>query len=177
MLEKQLGDKVFVLTKDILDTIILNEKIPDINWKEFEKARVAHEKGRDGKVYGTFMNILNSKGGKVSEAVAKLVNPELEEEIDFPEDNLGSNVIIVKSYDENSQKREVQDFVSYFRKRYDALKRILQARTELENVISISRSKAVENEPIALIGLVNDKRVTKNGNIILEIEDYDEGSL
>jgi len=174
LLEKHLGNNITVLTKDILNSIILNEKMPDINWKEFEKARVAQEKGRDNKVYDTFLNIINYKqnNGNISNDLIKLVKAEEpENDLTFPEDEMGSNVVIVKSYAENSQKREVQDFVSYFRKRYDALKKILQTRMELENAISISRLKNVENESVALIGMINGRRITKNGNLIFEIED------
>lgn len=42
-------------------------------------------------------------------------------------------------YTKPSKKREVKSFVSYFNKRYQSIKQILQNRQELENVTSISR--------------------------------------
>ena len=82
-----------------------------------------------------------------------------------------SNVKIINSYVEDSKKVTVQDFVAHFKSRYNGLKDILQTRIELRDVVSINRVHNKNNEKIALIGMVNSKRTTKNNNIILEIED------
>ncbi len=81
-------------------------------------------------------------------------------------------VVIIKSYKEEKKKKEVNDFVDYFRARYNSLKNILMNRPELQNAISINR---ILNKPdkgnVALIGIVRDKATSKNGNIILTLED------
>ncbi len=96
-----------------------------------------------------------------------------------PQENLISsinlqknNVEIIKSYNETPKKREVSDFVGYFKSRYNKLKEILQGRPELQNVVSISRSlNKRKNERVSLIGMVSDKRITKNKNVLLTLED------
>ena len=52
---------------------------------------------------------------------------------EFPEKNNGSNVIVLKSYIEDSKKRDAKDFVSYFKARYITLRNILQGRQEKVN--------------------------------------------
>ena len=95
------------------------------------------------------------------------------EEILFVEDLVINNpkVEILESFKEKTRKIEVQDFVSYFKSRYNQLKEILQGRNELRNATSISRLKGKTNERAVLIGMINTKRVTKNDHLILELED------
>lgn len=81
-------------------------------------------------------------------------------------------VKIVKVYKEEDKKKEVGDFVAYFKSRYNSLRKILQTRIELKDTISVNRVlDRKERKNVALIGLVNDKRTTKNGNIIITLED------
>lgn len=76
------------------------------------------------------------------------------------------------SYDEESKKRDVLDFVQFFNARYSTIEKILRNRHELKNILSISRVLSKKDrDNISLIGLVKDKEVTKNKNIILTIED------
>ncbi len=82
------------------------------------------------------------------------------------------NVEITKSYDPESKKREVSDFVNYFKARYNQIKEILHERPELQNAISINRSLSKKkNDRVSIIGMINDKKITKNGNILLTLED------
>ena len=70
------------------------------------------------------------------------------------------------------RKRTLSDFISIFKSRYTHLSRILQDRQELSGPTSILRVKSnKERETVAVIGLVLDKTMTKNGNIMLTIED------
>jgi len=75
---------------------------------------------------------------------------------------LSSNIIPYK-------RIEVKDFVLHFRNRYNFFKDILMQRKELSNLVSINKIGA--NRSFSFIGLVSSKRITKNKNIILEIED------
>lgn len=67
------------------------------------------------------------------------------------------------------RKIEVKDFVKHFKNRYNVLKDLLRDRKELTNLMSID--KIGNNRDLSIIGLVNNKRVTKNKNILLEVED------
>jgi DNA polymerase II small subunit len=76
---------------------------------------------------------------------------------------------LLKIYENNPKKLEVKDFVKNFKNRFNMIKQFLQERAKLDNLTSISRIEP--NKQLSIIGLVFDKRVTKNGNIILEVED------
>lgn len=81
-------------------------------------------------------------------------------------------VRIITTYEDEAHKRGVQDFISFFNHRYRALRNILQTRRELSDVTSISRlpGRGLRSF-VAIIGIVTDKAVTRNENIILTIED------
>lgn len=81
-----------------------------------------------------------------------------------------NNVKVLSSPVLASQKLEVRDFVRHFRNRYVFLKSILQQRPELENLTSIDKIAGNSNN-FSVIGIVSSKRITKNKNLILDIED------
>ncbi len=169
-----------LLNKDLFDIVDKVDTILDLNWNEFEKAKSLMEKGKNGKIYLTFLKILNyglsDKKEEITELLDEIKKPEdfieVEQEVDKT-----SNIIILDSYEEESKRREVQNFVSYFRNRYETLTNILRNRQELSGVISISKILNKNNkESVSLIGLVNDKALTKNGNFLLTLEDL-SGSI
>ncbi len=83
-----------------------------------------------------------------------------------------SSVRIVSEYDDKPKKRTVQDFVDYFNARYRAIEKLLQSRQDLQNLTSIARLRAKKDrETVSIIGIVSDKRVTKNEHIMLALED------
>ena len=93
---------------------------------------------------------------------------EKKEEINEPV----ARVELLKNYYSPSVKKEAKHFVSYFKKRYEKIKEYLVSREDLQSVISMGKvSRKQENEPVALIGLVLEKNETKNGHIILTLED------
>jgi len=82
------------------------------------------------------------------------------------------NVKIIYSYREEPKKREPQDFVDYFNSRYKAIEKILKQRQELKNTVSINRiTNKKEKENVSIIGIVSSKQTTKNGNLLLMLED------
>ena len=70
----------------------------------------------------------------------------------------------------NDKKLEVADFVGNFRSRYQQLQRILMQRPDLQNLVSINKI-GNERKNYVIIGIVSEKRVTKNKNIIIKFED------
>ncbi len=84
-----------------------------------------------------------------------------------------SNVRVKFSYNKKHiKKKEVADFVSYFNHRYKALSSILRRRQELQDVLSLSRIAAKnKSEKVAMIGMINDIRETKNGHLLVTLED------
>ena len=70
-----------------------------------------------------------------------------------------------------AKKLEPGDFVKHFRMRYNEMKKLLQDRKELENLSSINKING-RKQGLSIIGIVFDKRVTNNKNILLEVEDF-----
>ncbi len=70
----------------------------------------------------------------------------------------------------NSKKLEVGDFIGNFRSRYQHMQRILMQRQDLSNLVSINKISG-ERQQISIIGMVKDKRTTKNKNLIIALED------
>lgn len=68
------------------------------------------------------------------------------------------------------KKIEVKDFTSHFRARYQEIQRILMQRSELQNLMSINKI-ASDRQSLSIIGIVKEKRITKNKNMILIFED------
>ncbi len=137
------------LNKDLNDALKNLSNI-DINWLDLEKSKALLEKGKDNKIYNQFINFLNTQKTKIKQEKIK----------------------IIYSYKEDSKKRDVQDFVQYFNTRYNLLEKILRQRPDLRNITTINRIKnKKDKEIISLIGIVADKRTTKNQNLVLTLED------
>lgn len=81
-----------------------------------------------------------------------------------------AKVKILSSYSLGGKVFDVKDFLTFFKGRYNDFKIILQSASELENLISINRITK-EKQKFSVIGMIFNKSVTKNKNIILEIED------
>lgn len=69
-----------------------------------------------------------------------------------------------------TKKISVEDFVKYLRARLSETKRMLADRPELENLVSINKISG-QRQNLSIIGIMSEKRVTKNKNIIFGIED------
>lgn len=80
------------------------------------------------------------------------------------------NLRIIYSLANLSKKIEPSDFVKHFRNRYNEIRRILMDRKELQNLSSINKISG-EKQKVSIIGMVFSKRVTKNKNIFIDIED------
>jgi len=143
------SQKFLFLNKD-LNEALQNLPNVDLNWLDLEKSKALLEKGRDNRVYNQFIKFLYTQKTKAKEEKVKVIN----------------------SYGEDSKKRNIQDFVRYFNMRYKALENILRHRPDLKNIITINRIKNKrDRETVSLIGIVVDKKITKNKNIILTLED------
>jgi len=68
------------------------------------------------------------------------------------------------------KKLEVKDFTGHFRARYQALQAILMRHPELNNLVSINKISS-DRKNLSIIGIVSEKRVTKNNNLIITFED------
>ena len=147
--KKKKEDQFLVLSSDTKKILENNGRI-DINWRDLEKARALFEKKKNIKTCPALLQNIDSK--KKDEKKVK----------------------VLFSYEEElkNKKKKEQDVVSYFNKRYNSLRKILQNRVELQNTISINRLLQKKNkEEVAVIGMVSDIETTKNNNLFIKVED------
>ena len=105
----------------------------------------------------------------IDEAIEEAKTPEAPA---ANEEHPAENVRVIYSYKEEPKKREPQDFVDYFNSRYRAIEKILKQHQELKNTISINKiTNKKEKESTSIIGIVSNKQTTKNGNLLLVLED------
>ena len=127
----------------------------------------------------SFVGNLGDENKKVVEKVFVNLGMSLEvirekEIIDKPTEvgknnSIGYQVFYSKTIPD--RKLEVKDFTGYFRTRYQHLQRILMSRAELQhNLVSIGKIGSDRNS-LSIIGIVTEKRVTKNKNMIIKFED------
>lgn len=140
---------VFVKNKDQVNKFLLS--LPEENQRKLEKLKI---------------NL-----GLSIEISKEISHETIDQE---PEKNFSlkdtEDVRVISSENCITKKLEVKNFVDYFKNRFNELKNILQERSDLDNLVSINKISGGK-QGISLIGLVFDKKVTKNKNILLEIED------
>lgn len=143
-----------ILNKD-LNKILQEINGIDINWIELDKTKTLLEKGKNINYYNKFIKYLSTP-----------VEKQIQEQEAY------NPVKVIFSYEGESKKRDIQDFVKYFYNRYKSIEKILKNRMELTNTLSINRiNNKKDRENVSLIGLIKDKQITKNKNIILILED------
>jgi DNA polymerase II small subunit len=81
-----------------------------------------------------------------------------------------SSVKILSSVINRTKKLEVSDFTRYFRNRLNEMRKILQGNSSLKNPVSINKISG-SRQTVSIIGIVSDKTITKNRNMLLEVED------
>ena len=158
-----------VINKEFYDSFKLKKPTGDINWLEFERAKVSFEKNKDDGDYDSFVSLLNARNKK---EVDLQIVVENKDNFNMINNNEGTVNIVDCYEDQENFGRSVQDFVSYFKSRYELLRTILSSRPELITSISINRiEKKPQGEQISIIGMVAKKDTTKNGNFIINVED------
>jgi len=94
--------------------------------------------------------------------------PPEEAKTELPE----TSIKILFSHNEPFKSKNFQDFVSCFNGRYKSIEKIIANRPEMQNITSISRVRAKKDrETVSIVGLVQSKQLTKNGNINVSVED------
>lgn len=145
--KKKLVDKYFVNKGQILSPVSPNsDKFGDVSISAEVKMEMSVEEVEREKEMGEI------KKTKKDEDIVKVGSVKI----------LSSPVIAC-------QKLEVRDFVKYFRSRYNFMKCLLQSRPELDSLVSIDKISG--NRDFSIIGIVTSKQITKNKNLILEVED------
>lgn len=165
---KKVKENLLVINGDLFLVINNLDLSLKLNWNEYDKARVVFEKEGHCLLYDSFLDLIGFNITDEQRLVLEGENCAVQVYVE--EDK--NKVVVVKSYNEPIHKKCLDDFVQYFKKRYEALKGILILREQLQSSLSINRilTKPAK-ESVALIGLVKEKNITKNGNIMFTIED------
>jgi DNA polymerase II small subunit len=112
--------------------------------------------------------------GQNSENVKKFISKfnliKEEENKNSNKKNTSEEIKVVSINHTAGKKLEVKDFVKYFRNRFSEMRTFLQEHAELTNLVSIKNISG-NKQGISIIGIVSDKIITKNKNIMLEVED------
>lgn len=158
--------KLFSETGDLESAKLIIKKIKNhTNQKIITKE--VFEKHKDS----VFLDIPEEKQKKLRKLKVKLgLSIEISKEVTTEIKKPIEDVRVLSKIPAQGKKYEPQDFIRHFRNRLLKLKDILQDRRELKNLISIDKISGTRFG-ISIIGIVLDKRVTKNKNILFEIED------
>jgi len=147
--QKSGKDAFLFLTPEVQEAILKHPQL-EVSWRDLERASANAERGKGSEVYERFLQHLQ----------------------EAPKREDAAHMEIIYTCEEESKKRVVRDFVSYFNARYKAIAAILRSRPELQGAITISRINQRKGRDRAVfIGIVSSKDITKNGNIILTVED------
>ncbi len=150
------GEKV--ITRNLIDSNL--DKIqPVFRELDVEKKKVVER---------FFVNV------SVSVEVKKEISVEEKgKEVVLQKNPLASSVKIISSPIIQNKKLEVKDFTRCFRNKYNFFKKLLQDRAELEYLTSIDKISEGRggNRNFSIIGMVTSKFISKNKNLILEVED------
>jgi DNA polymerase II small subunit len=190
----ELEEDLIILNDDYVDIIATSDSLVD--WYQVDKYRVDSEKDRDDQLYQTqlqqFKNTTLTSNNSQLQSVKQEIK-SLEVELDqskgsfttnttTKEDSIittndiipqgPSSVSIVISHINKPHKYTIQDFTNFFLSRYKFIESILRNRQELQHPLTISRVlDKKDKETVSIIGLVENIGETKNGNLMLTIED------
>ena len=113
--------------------------------------------------------------GYVKAEIEAKVGVDEDSKDEFGDIEVNGKVKVLSSPVFPPKKIVVKDFVNHFRARYETIKNILEARG-LEGLTSI-RKIGTEKRSYTIIAAVLNKRITKNKNLFLEVEDLTGSSI
>jgi DNA polymerase II small subunit len=145
----------------LLTSLILNLNPPKVITKNFLESSIPL-------FLDKLKPISGEKSDKIKEYLTNICLPQ-QKVSKSPEFFLSRKVSILEEHNTKAKKIHVEDFIQYFRGRYQFFKSILQDR-HLEGLTSIGKIVGNRRE-ISIIGIVYSKRHTKNKNLLIELED------
>ncbi|MBW6442662.1 metallophosphoesterase [Patescibacteria group bacterium] len=116
--------------------------------------------------------LLSSKdfvSSKESPDYTSIIHQE-ERKKDIIESEENKKVIVLSKKQPLIKKIEVGDFVKNLRNRFSEMKEILQEHRDLNDLVSINKLSS-QSKKVSIIGMVSQKKVTKNKNLMFEVED------
>lgn len=78
---------------------------------------------------------------------------------------------VLFSYVEKAKKRNVQDFVAYFRARFKQMEPMIRSRLKYP-VVSLNKiNTRSQNDKVSIVGMISNISITKNGHFMMTLED------
>lgn len=145
--------------KNIEKGIKKNEELKDNGWKarseeKQEKAKSEQQTASEGEIKAIIKR----------EAYFKAIAKEYDAEFDIDEKRDVTN--------KSRTKGTIHDFVKLFQNRFQRISSLFTRNSDVMEVKTYDLKKdKFDGENVFIIAMVSDKRVSKNGNIILDIED------
>jgi DNA polymerase II small subunit len=153
MITKKIFDDNFIIKQALL-------RLPDENRKHIEKLSIK-----------LGINI------EITRKLEKVNEPKIDNNKTFKE-NKESDIKVMSIPFNPAKKIEVQDFVKHFRKRFQNMKGVLQEHLELTNLLSLNKIPSSKStQQFSIIVMIKDKKITKNKNLLLEVEDLTGESI
>ena len=91
-----------------------------------------------------------------------------------PKNKFTSDISIVKSSDvtgNSTATGTVEEFANYIKNRYINLSRIIESHASFGKSMTFASSKKYDRDELKVIGIVYSAKTTKNGHIMLQVED------
>jgi len=160
--DKEVAERIIEKIKNVSNERIITKSFIDKNLNKIQDVFSSLEEEKKKVVERFFVNLsLNIEIRKES---------YVEEKKEEKEEISANNLKIILPNIIPAKKISVEDFVNHFRNRYIEIKQILQDRSELQNLTSLDKIHG-QKQNISVIVLISGKRITKNKNILLEVED------
>ncbi len=185
--------------KEIILELEFNEdnikKLQKINWEDFTQIISDTDTKRKKRIYDNFIYFIKREFNLIKAekplTQKSLIQDEVESDIknldlkifekqdnfDVNEDSIRKakkfDVELLFDYTQLGKKNTVNDFVLYFNKRLQYFTSLLANRVNADNVMRISNLKDLyeTNTKVTIIGLISEIKETKNGHIMLRLED------
>ncbi|MCG2868359.1 MAG: hypothetical protein L7G90_03180, partial [Candidatus Nanopusillus sp.] len=100
------------------------------------------------------------------ESTKKHIGEEIE--LSVKEMKETKEINILKKFEIQKNKPDIISWISYYKQRLDKIKKILREHSEMRGIYPLN--KIPENEEVAIVGLIYDKKITEKG-VIFVIED------
>ncbi len=114
------------------------------------------------------------------ESLIESIKNEREVEFSPPSDfkppakDFDADIKLIHNFDVTGKSRtkgEIENFVNCFRNRFERLSRMLKGAHRDVHTVTLDSAKAHVGERVRVIVLITEKRETKKGNLLFEVED------
>ncbi len=163
--KKVLTKQIFIENKEQVNEVF--SELPKEKRKQLEKLKI--KLGLSIEISKEFSKE-NSSGSELDKSKEISVQNKKNKEDNGDKEIIGKGIKVRFNPEVQSRELNVKDFVNYFKGRLKKMRGMIQEHSELKNLVSINKISG-NRQGISIIGIVSSKRLTKNKNLLLEVED------